>query len=77
MNGIYDSRNDCVAEFPGCGGIELMDKLSCRSTYLAGDMEQCFRITLASVISEDPSDESPDDFIGGYDALMTHPVLLQ
>lgn len=77
MNVIYDSRNYCISEFPGRGGIELVDKLSCRSTYLEGDMEQCFRNSLASVITEDPSDESLDDFISGYGALMTQPVLLQ
>lgn len=77
MNVLYDSRNYCVAEFPGRGGIELMDKLSCRSAFLEGDMEQSFRLSLASAISEDPSDDSLDDFLGGYDALMTQPVVLQ
>ena len=73
---LYDSRNYCVAEYPGRSGIELIDKLACRSTFLEGDMEQSFRVSLASAISEDASDESLDDFIGGYDALMTQPVLL-
>lgn len=77
MNVLYDSRNYCVAEFPGRGGIELMDKLSCRSAFLEGDLEQSFRLLLAGAICEDPSDDSLDDFLGRYDALMTQPLLLQ
>ncbi|MDA8109288.1 MAG: DUF3567 family protein [Betaproteobacteria bacterium] len=76
MNVLYDSQNYYVAEYPEHHGIELVDKASGRGAYLEGEVETSFRSSIVRLISNDPGDESVDEFLGRYDALMTNPLVL-
>lgn len=76
MNVLYDSQNYYVAEYPEHGGIELVDKQIGRGGYLEGDIETSFRSSMRDLFSVDSSDESVDEFLGRYDALLTNPVVL-
>lgn len=74
MNVLYNSANYYVVEFPGLGGIELVDKTAGRGGFLEGAVEVRFRATMADLASGEPSVESVDEFLGHYDALLTNPM---
>ncbi|MDA0274847.1 MAG: DUF3567 family protein [Proteobacteria bacterium] len=78
MNVMYSSANYYVVEFPGCAGIELVDKTTGRGGFLEGAVESKFRAHMANLASEDPepSTESVDEFLTHYDALLNNPVSL-
>ena len=76
MRFIYDSSRYSVAEFPGHEGIELLDKRSRRSGFIAGAVEDRFRALMRVQINDDPSDEALDEFIGCYEPLMTLPAAM-
>ena len=74
MNVMYNSENYYVVEFPGRGGIELVDKTTGRGGFLEGAIEVQFRATMADFAAGEPSVESVDEFLGHYDALLTNSV---
>lgn len=76
MNVLYDSTHFYMAEFPGCEGIELVDKSAGRLGFLEGDVAVKLRTSMLSLFSESPSVESVDEFLETYDALLTNPVVL-
>lgn len=76
MNVMYNSDNYYVVEFPGRHGVELVDKITGRAGFLEGAVEQQFRATLADLAAGEPTAESMDEFLGLYDALLTHSVAL-
>ena len=76
MKVLYDSSNYYVAEFPGRRGIELVDKRAGRAGYIQGMVAAQFRATMADLCSEETSDDSVDEFLGGYDALLTNPLVM-
>jgi hypothetical protein len=76
MNVLYSSDNYYVAEFPGLGGIELVDKSTGRTGFLKGAVETKFRASMANLAAGDPSEESVDEFLGLYEALLTNRVVL-
>ena len=76
MNVMYSSENYYVVEFPGRHGIELVDKTTGRAGFLEGAVEVRFRATMADLAAGEPSVESVDEFLGLYDALLTHSVAL-
>ncbi|MEW5865046.1 MAG: DUF3567 family protein [Pseudomonadota bacterium] len=76
MNVVYDSDHYYVAEFPGHAGIELVDKTTGRSGFLEGAVERKFRQRMANLAAEEPSEESVDEFLAHYDALLTTPLAL-
>ena len=76
MNVMYNSENYCVVEFPGSHGIELVDKTMGRTGFLEGAVEVQFRASMAGLAAGEPSVESVDEFLGGYDALLTNLVIL-
>ncbi len=76
MNVMYSSENYYVVEFPGRHGIELVDKTLGRSGFLEGAVEVKFRASMADLAAGEPSVESVDEFLGLYDALLTHSVAL-
>lgn len=76
MNLLYNSDNYYVVEFPGHCGVELVDKHKGRGTFLEGEVEMKFRVSLADLASRQPNEESFDEFLGNYDALLTNRVLL-
>ncbi len=76
MNVLYDSKHFYMAEFPGCDGIELVDKSSGRVGFLEGDVALKLRASMLHLFSDSPSVESVDEFLEAYDALLTNPVVL-
>jgi len=70
MNVLYNSENYTVVEFPGCGGIELLDKTTRRAGFLEGAVEVSFRASMAGLAAERKDVESVDEFLGHYDALL-------
>ncbi|TAK40947.1 MAG: DUF3567 family protein, partial [Betaproteobacteria bacterium] len=76
MNVLYNSENYYVVEFPGCSGIELVDKMARRAGFLEGELELSFRASLAGFAAEAENAESVDEFLGHYDALLTNSLRL-
>lgn len=76
MNVLYNSERYYVVEFPGQEGIELVDKSRACGAFLDGAVEVKFRASMADLASGEPTVESVDEFLGGYDALLTQRVLL-
>ena len=76
MNVMYSSENYYVVEFPGNHGIELVDKTTGRAGFLEGALEVKFRASMAHLAAGELSEESVDEFLGGYDALLFNSVTL-
>ncbi|WP_219116451.1 DUF3567 domain-containing protein [Janthinobacterium sp. UMAB-56] len=84
MNLIYNSEQYSVVEFGvdvdlealRFGGYEIVDKGGKRETFIAGVLAQHFRRDVTELIASEPSMEEIDEFLGSYDSLMSHPVLL-
>ena len=84
MNLIYNSAQYSVVEFGvdldlealRFGGYEIVDKGGKRETFIAGTLAQSFRRDVNLLIAREPSVEEIDEFLGGYDAMMSQPVLL-
>ncbi|MEC5163546.1 hypothetical protein ACFDR9_003458 [Janthinobacterium sp. CG_23.3] len=84
MNLIYNSEQYSVVEFGvdrdlealRFGGYEIVDKGGKRETFIAGLLAQSFRRDVNLLIAREPSMEEIDEFLGGYDSLMSQPVLL-
>lgn len=75
MNVLYDSSNWSVVDYPGCG-VELVDKAGSRAAFLEGRVAHKLRATLSSIDEEDPGEETMDEFLGYFDALLTTPVTM-
>lgn len=58
------------------GGYEIMDKLSRREIFLAGELALHFRERVSELIDGEPTMEEIDDFLGGFSALMQQPVVM-
>ena len=76
MNVLYNSENYYVVEFPGCGGIELVDKATRRAGFLEGAVEVSFRASMAGLAAGRKDADSVDEFLGHYDALLTNSLLV-
>jgi len=75
MNVLYESSNFYVADYPGCG-VELVDKAAGRGTFLDGHLATKFRASMSNIIDDEPTEESVDEFLGYFDALLTTPLTL-
>ena len=71
---MYNSENYYVVEFPGRHGIELVDKTTGRAGFLEGAVEVKFRASMADLAAGGPTEESVDEFLGHYDALLLNSV---
>lgn len=84
MNLIYNSEQYSVVEFGAddgrealrFGGYEIMDKCIKREIFIGGSLAEAFRRNVEDLIATEPSMEEIDDFLGNYDSLMSHPVML-
>ncbi len=74
MNIVYNSQHYHVVEYPGRNGYELIDKTMGVIGYLEGDLADAFRESLERVISEDPTIDTVDEFLGGFECVMNQPV---
>ena len=75
MNVIYNSENYYVVEYAAQHGYELVDKHAARGTFLHGDVAQKFLESMKNAIAEDASAEHVDEFLDGFDMLLTQPVV--
>jgi hypothetical protein len=76
MQIVYSSQNYHVIEYPESAGFELINKSAHAGTYLHGQFAAVFRDGFAKAVAEDPSVESVDEFLGGFDDLMILPTTL-
>ncbi|HEY1611127.1 MAG TPA: DUF3567 domain-containing protein [Paraburkholderia sp.] len=84
MQMIYNSPNYCVVEFPPqdghvamrSGGYEIVDKNARRELFIDGAMAARFREDVQKLMDEDQSLDEVDEFLGQFDSLMQHPVVL-
>ncbi len=82
MNLIYNSDQYSVVEFGvdseeealHSGGYEITDKSGNREIFIRGAMAEIFRENVKNLIASEPTVEDIDDFLGGYDAVMSHHV---
>jgi len=74
LNILYDSECYCLAEYAGRRGLELVDKLACRSAYLEGLVASKLRAAVAYASEIDCSDETVDTMLAYYDALLIAPA---
>jgi transcriptional regulator of nitric oxide reductase len=75
MNVIYNSDNYCVVEYPAEHAIELVDKRSARGTLMQGDVAERFAQSMQDAVEEEATAEHIDEFLGGFDTLLTQPVV--
>lgn len=84
MQMIYNSDNYCVVEFGAdveqaplaSGGFEIVDKNLRREIFLGGKMAEHFRADVQRLIETEPSVEEVDAFLGKFDDVMTHPLVM-
>lgn len=84
MNMVYNSSNFCVVQFSDfgpldlhpAGGFEIMDKSLRREIFLDGMQAEQFKNDVARLISNEPSSDEFDEFLGTYAGLMTQTVAL-
>jgi len=74
MHVIYNSPNYHVVEYPG-RGFEVIAKHAAKGMYLEGEVAQRFRQYLAQAAADEASIETVDEYLGGYDPLMTQPAI--
>jgi hypothetical protein len=82
MNLIYNSDQYSVVEFGAdseqealqSGGYEITDKSGKREIFIRGAMAEIFRENVKNLIASEPTVEDIDDFLGTYDAVMSHRV---
>lgn len=84
MNIIYNSDQYSVVEFGAeidheslrFGGYEITDKAVRRECFIGGILAEAFRQDVQELISNEPSIEEIDDFLGKFDSYMAQTVLL-
>jgi hypothetical protein len=84
MNIIYNSEHYSVVEFGvqlehevlRFGGYEILDKSVRRECFIGGTQAEVFRKDVEELISQEPSMEEIDEFLGQYDPYMAQSVLL-
>lgn len=58
------------------GGYEIVDKFAQREVFIEGAMAERFEQGVQALIEGEPSEEDFDDFLSGFTALMSQPVVL-
>lgn len=83
MHLIYNSEQYSVVEFGSdhdrhalrFGAYEIMDKPAQREAFIDGELAESFRQHVRDLIATESSVEEIDDFLGGYDLLMTQTLV--
>ena len=76
MNVLYNSPTYVVVEYSGHDGIELVDKSAGRGVFFEGPIARKFRTHIQHVFDDSPTEETVDEFLGHYDALLMNNVAL-
>ena len=74
MNIVYNSQHYHVVEYPGLNAYELIDKTLGRRWLLRGRSRGFLPGVAAAPDREDPTIDSVDEFLGGFESLLTQPV---
>lgn len=75
MDIVYDSSNYTVVDYGG-NGVELVDKSTGRGALLEGQMAHKLRISMSQFGVDEPSEETLDEVLAYFDALLTTPTTL-
>lgn len=75
MNVVYNSEHYYVVEYPGEHGYEVVNKQSGRGTFLQGESADRFGDSMRSVIAQNPTNESMDDFLSRLDSMLHQPIV--
>jgi len=75
MNIVYNSDHFYVVDYPVQEGVELVDKESGLGTFLRGESAKNFRDSIQSVIADSATVESVDEFLSGFESLLTQRVV--
>lgn len=84
MNIIYNSDHYSVVEFGvetelevlRFGGYEITDKSVRKECFIGGILAEAFRHDVQELISQEPSIEEIDEFLGKFDTYMGQTVNL-
>ena len=76
MHLVYDSQHYHVIEYSDIGGYEVSNKAAHVCAYFHGPAAAAFRDNFDRVIADDPSVDSVDEYLCGFDGLMTLPIVL-
>lgn len=83
MHLIYNSEQYSVVEFGSdhdrhalrFGAYEIMDKPAQREAFIDGELAANFREHVRDLIAIESSTEEIDEFLAGYDLLMTQSLV--
>jgi hypothetical protein len=75
MDILYDSSNYTVVDY-GRTGVELVDKSTRRGAFLEGQVAHKLRVSMEQASEDEPTEESLDELLGYFDALLTTPITL-
>lgn len=83
MHLIYNSEQYSVVEFSSdhdlralrFGAYEIMDKPAQREAFIDGELAANFREHVRDLIATESSTEEIDEFLAGYDLLMTQSLV--
>jgi len=75
MNIVYNSDHFYVVDYPVEEGVELVDKETGLGTFLRGETARHFRDSMQSVIADSPTVESVDEFLSGFESLLTQRIV--
>lgn len=71
---VFDSPVLYVADFPGDGGVEIIDKRSGSGGFLRDGAAQRFRVAFRSLLEQEPDVDAVADFIDAFDPMLNQPV---
>lgn len=75
MRVVFESRLLYVAEYPACEGVEVVDKRRSMGVFMRDEAARRFRYSLDSLVAGDADDESFEEFIEDYEALLNQPAV--
>ena len=76
MQIVYDSQHYHVIEYSGIDGFEVTNKSAHVCAYFHGAAAAAFRDNFAKAVADNPSVNAIDEYLGGFDSLMTLPTVL-
>jgi hypothetical protein len=88
MHMVYDSDSFAVVRFdaapadaqaadaPRQGGYEIVDKFGRKDIFLAGALAESFQQGVDALMARNPSQEDFDEYLAGFAALASQPLVL-
>lgn len=88
MHMLYDSDSFAVVMFDipvaaegdggatSRGGFEIVDKFGQKDIFIEGAVADSFKAGVETLMATQPSPEEIDDYIGGFTAMRSQPLVL-